>query len=135
MNKTIQNGIILTGITLGLAIAPMTAQSDGSSKMSKMGAKTTMMEVDKMSTEQKAALFDKLSDLDKNMATKMAGHDMSRMSSQERMAMTEKLSVDDKAMSYSKLAMSKHMDKTDKMAMKKAAMDKAAMDKAAMDKK
>ena len=43
--------------------------------------------------------------------------------------MTDKLSIDDKAMSYSKLAMSKHMDKTDKMAMEKAAMDKAAMDK------
>jgi hypothetical protein len=59
----------------------------------------------------------------------MAGHDMSKMSSQDRMAMSDKLSVDDKAMSYSKLAMSKHMDKTDKMAMEKAAMDKAAMDK------
>jgi hypothetical protein len=129
MNKTIQNGIILTGITLGLAIAPMTAQSDGSSKMSKMAVKTTMMEIDKMSNQEKAGLFDKLSDADKNMATKMAGHDMSKMESHERMAMTDKLSVDDKAMSYSKLAMSKHMDKTDKMAMEKAAMDKVAMDK------
>ena len=129
MNKTIQNGIILTGITLGLAIAPMTAQSDSNSKMSKMATKTAMMEIDKMSNEEKAALFDKLSDADKNTATKMAGHDMSKMKSQERMAMTDKLPVDDKAMSYSKLAMSKHMDKTDKMAMEKAATDKAAMDK------
>ena len=129
MNKTIQNGIILTGVTLGLALAPMMAQSDGSSKMSKIAPKTTMMEIDKMSNQEKAALFDRLSDADKNMATKMAGHDMSRMSSQERMAMTDKLSVDDKAMSYSKLVMSKHMDKDDKMAMEKAAMDKAAMDK------
>ena len=59
MNKTIQNGIILTGITAGLAIAPMTAQSDGSSKMSKMATKTAMMEIDKMSNEEKAAMFDK----------------------------------------------------------------------------
>ena len=129
MNKTIQNGIILTGIALGLAIAPAMAQSGDSSKMSRMNTKTTMTEVDKLSNQEKAALFDKLSDADKNMATKMAGHDMSKMSSQERMAMTDKLSVDDKAMSYSKLATSRHMDKTDKMAMKQAAMDKASMDK------
>ena len=131
MNNVIQNRIIMTGITLGLAIAPAMAQSDAGSntKMSKMPAKSTMMEIDKMSNQEKAALFDKLSDADKNAATRMAGHDMSKMSSQDRMAMTDKLSVDDKAMSYSKLAMSKHMDKTDKMAMEKAAMDKVAMDK------
>jgi len=129
MNKTIQNSIILTGIALGLAIAPVMAQSGDSSRMSKITPKSTMIEIDKLSNQEKAALFDKLSDADKNTATKMAGHDISKMGSQERMAMTDKLSVDDKAMSYSKLAMSNHMDKTDKMAMEKAAMNKAAMDK------
>jgi len=131
MHKTIQTALALAGITLGLAITPAMAQSDGDSKMkmNKMAEKATTMEGDKMSNKEKAALFDKLSDADKNTATKMAGHDMSKMSAHDRMAMTDKLSVEDKAMSYSKLAMSKHMDKADKMAMDKAAMDKAAMDK------
>jgi hypothetical protein len=57
MNKIIQNRIIVTGIIVGLAIAPAMAQSDGSSnmKMSKMPAKSTMMEIDKMSNQKKAA--------------------------------------------------------------------------------
>jgi hypothetical protein len=76
-----------------------------------------------MSKEEKAAMFDKMSDGDKMMATKMAGHDMSKMSAGDRMAMTDKMSADDKAMMYEKMAKGKHMDKMDKAAMDKAAMD------------
>ena len=78
------------------------------------------MALDKMSKEEKAAMFDKMSDADKMTATKMAGHDMSKMSAPDRMAMTDKMSVDDKAMMYEKMAMGKHMDKMDKAAMDKA---------------
>ena len=45
MHKTIQTALALVGITLGLAIAPAMAQSDGDSKMkmSKMSDKNKMM--------------------------------------------------------------------------------------------
>jgi hypothetical protein len=79
-----------------------------------MSGKDTMMEIDKMSNQEKAAMLDRLSDADKNAATKMAGHDMSKLSAQDLMAITDELSVDHKAMSYSKLAMSKHIDKRTK---------------------
>jgi hypothetical protein len=65
-----------------------------------------------------------MSDADKSMATKMAGHDMSNMSATDRMRMTDQMSVDDKAMMYQKMAAGNHLDKTDKMALDKAAMEK-----------
>lgn len=137
MKKKIQTGLALAGIALGIAITPVLAHSANDSKVkaSAMSSKAKMMEIDKMSTEDKAALFEKLSDSGKNAATKMAGHDMGKMSAHDRMAMTEKMSVEDKAMSYSKIAKSKHLDKADRMAVDKAVMDKAAMDKMAMEKK
>ena len=102
MHKTIRTAFALAGITLGLAIAPAFAQSDSDSKMkmSSMTDKNKMSALGNMSKEEKAAMFDKMSDADKMMATKMAGHDMSKMSAGERMAMTDKMSVDDKAMMY-----------------------------------
>lgn len=119
----IQTVLALTGITLGLAIAPAIAQTDGSSKMMKMFDKDRMTALGKMSKDEKAAMFDKMSDADKMMATKMAGHDMTKMEPKERMAMTDKMSTDDKSMMYDKMAMGKHMDKMDTAAMNKAAMD------------
>ena len=108
------------GLILGLCAAPVMAQTSGDSKMP-MSEKDKMA-THKMSNEEKAAMFDKMSDADKMTATKIAGHDMSKMSDHDRMMKTDKMSVKDKAMMYDKM-MSSHMDK----------MDKGAMDK--MDKK
>jgi hypothetical protein len=126
MNKKIQMALAMTGITLGLSVAPALAQSDSASnsKMSKMSDKDKMIAMDKMSNEEKAAMFDQMSDANKMMATKMAGHDMSKMSAHDRMMMTDKMSVEDKAMMYEKMAMGNHMDKKDKAAMEKARMEK-----------
>src|SRR5579863_396228 len=112
------------GLILGLCAAPVMAQTSGDSKMP-MSEKDKMA-THKMSNEEKAAMFDKMSDADKMTATKMAGHDMSKMSDHDRMMNTDKMSVKDKAMMYDKMATGKHMDKMDKAAMDKAAMDKAA---------
>ncbi len=126
MTKKIKTILALTGISLGLTIAPAVAQSDTESKpkMSKMSTKDKMMAMDKMSTDEKAAMFDKMSEADKMMATKMAGHDMSKMNAHDRMTMTDKMSAEDKASMYQKMAMGNHMDKMDKMATDKAMMDK-----------
>ena len=97
---------------------PVIARSKPNGDKDKMAHKT--------SNEEKAAMFDKMSDADKMTATKMAGHDMSKMSEHDRMAKTDKMSVKDKAMMYDKM-MSNHMDKMDHGAMDKGAMDK--MDK------
>src|SRR5260370_27731370 len=121
MHKKIQTVLALAGVTLGLTITPAIAQSDDTSRM-KMSDKDRMMALGKMSKDEKAAMFDKMSDADKMMATKMAGHDMTKVNVKDRMMMTDKMSVDDKAMMYEKMAMSKHMDKMDKAAMDKAAM-------------
>jgi hypothetical protein len=118
----------MAGITLSLAIVPVIAQSDSDSTM-KMSGKDMMMTLAKLSKEEKAALFDKTSDADKMMATKMAGHDMSDMSATYRMMMTDKLAVNDKAMMYEKMASGHHLDKMDTAAMDKAVREKAAMDK------
>jgi hypothetical protein len=93
-------------------------------KMSTATDKNRMTWLGKISKEKKAAMFDKMSDADKMMATKMAGHDMSRISAGDRMAMTDKMSVHDKAMTYEKMAMGKQLDEEDKGAMDKAVMDK-----------
>jgi hypothetical protein len=100
------------GLILGLCAVPVTAQTNGDSKMTE---KDKMVQHDKMAThnmsnEEKAAMFDKMSDADKMTATKMAGHDMSKMSDHDRMAKTDKMPVKDKAMMYDKM-MSSHMDK------------------------
>jgi hypothetical protein len=113
----IQTVLALTGITLGLAMTPAMAQDKMPDKMGKMD------KMDHMSKEEKAAMFNKMSDADKAKATKMAGHDMSKMSAHDRMAATDKMSVDDKAMMYDKMAASHKMDKMDKAAMDKAEAD------------
>ena len=73
MRTRIETVLTLAAITLGLAIA----QSDSDSKMTTSG-KDKMMTLDKMSKEEKAAMFDKMSETVKMMATKMAGHDMTK---------------------------------------------------------
>jgi hypothetical protein len=128
MRTRILTVLTMAGITLSLAIVPVIAQSDSDSTM-KMSGTDMMMTLDKLSKEEKAALFDKMSDADKMMATKMAGHDMSDMSATDRMMMTDKLAVNDKAMMYEKMAAGHHLDKMDMAAMDKAVMEKAAMDK------
>jgi predicted membrane-bound mannosyltransferase len=122
MYKTIQTVLAMAGIALGLAIAPAMAQSgsDTQMTMSTKADKDKMMALDKMSTEEKAAM----SDADKMMATKMAGHDMSKMADHDRMAMTDKMPAEDKAMMYQKMATGKMMDKMDKAALDKAVMEK-----------
>ena len=116
MRKQIEAALVATGLTLGLAISPIAAQTADDSKMSGkkmsgkgMSHKDQMDMMDKMSAEEKAATFDKMSAKDRMAAMKMAGHDMSKMSSQESMAMEDKMTAQEKADMFDKIPMEKRM--------------------------
>jgi hypothetical protein len=68
-----------------------------------------MDKMDKMSIDEKAAMFDKMTAHDKMAAMKAAGHDTSKMSSTERMDMMGKMSAQEKADAFDKLPMQKKM--------------------------
>ena len=112
--------------TLALALAvtfPVSsfAKDQDAMSSSKMPKKMKMDAMKSLSMEDKAGMFDKMSDADKMMASKMAGHDMSKMPSSDRMSMMQKMSVADKAAAFDKMperkrmAMMKPTDKMDKM--------------------
>ena len=79
----------------------------GKSMANKMMDQQTMDKVDKMSMDQKAAMFDKMTEKDKMSAMKMAGHDMSKMSSTHRTDMMGKMSAHEKAGAFDKMPMEK----------------------------
>ena len=95
MYRKSQMVLALAGIILGLAASPVMAQSEmtRSPRCRKCPRRTRWRRMDKMSKDEKAAMFDKMSDADKMTATKMAGHDMSKMSAHDRMTKTDKMSV------------------------------------------
>ena len=129
MSKIVLN--LALCLTIGGAVHASAQEKDAMSS-SKMSKKMKMDTMKGMSMEDKAALFNKMTDSDKMMASKMAGHDAGKMSSADRMTMMDKMSMTDKAAAFDKMPESKRMAMMDKMHNDKMGkMDK--MDK--MDKK
>ena len=90
----------------------------------KMTHQAMMDKMNAMSTEDKAAMFDKMTEKDKMAAMKMAGHDMSKMHGTERMDHMSKMSADDKAAAFDKMPMEKKMTMMKGDAMMPKKMDK-----------
>lgn len=114
MSKRMRMVFVVAGLTAGLGAIPMLAQDD--SKMSDkkmsgkgMSKKSQMDMMDKMSADEKAAMFDKMSEKDRMAAMKMGGHDMGKMSSQEKMSMKDKMTAQEKADMFDKMPMDKRM--------------------------
>jgi hypothetical protein len=81
-----------------------------------------MDKMNHMSTAEKAAMFDKMTNSQKMEAMKNAGHDMSKMSQHERTGMMSKLTPDQKGEMFDKMPMDTKMA-TMKMAMKEHPAD------------
>ena len=112
MSKRIRMVLAAVGVLAALSIGTMFAQTSeskmaGKSMANKMMDQQTMDKVDKMSMDQKAAMFDKMTEKDKMSAMKMAGHDMSKMSSTHRTDMMGKMSAHEKAAAFDKMPMEK----------------------------
>ena len=142
MRKKIQMTLAVAGLFSGLAITSAFAQTSDDKKMSddkmsgeqmsgkKMSHQEMMDKMNKMSVDDKAAMFDKMSEKDKMSAMKMGGHDMGKMSHGEMMDMG-KMSTQDKADMFDKMPMEKKMSmmKGGSMMHKGKKMDKGTMDK------
>jgi len=116
MCKQIQMAFLAIALLFGLTATTALAQSNKTQAGSKMSNKQMMDKMNHMSTDEKAAMFDKMTNGEKMEAMKMAGHDMSKMSTQERMDMMSKMSTQEKADMFDKMPMDTKMA-TMKMAM------------------
>ena len=87
MSKRIRMILAAVGVFAALSIGTVFAQTSESKMAKNMANKMMdqqmMDKVDKLSVDQKAAMFDKMTEKDKMSAMKMAGHDTSKMSSTE----------------------------------------------------
>jgi hypothetical protein len=117
MCKRLQMAFMAIALLLGLTATTALGQSNTTEAASKMSSKQMMDKMSHMSTDEKAAMFDKMTNREKREAMKMAGHDMSKMSTKERMDTMSKLSTQDKADMFDKMPMDTKMA-TMKMAMK-----------------
>lgn len=104
---------LLCGVTAGLLLAQTTATNAAG----KMSSQQMMEKMNHMSTTEKAAMFDNMSNSEKMHAMKMAGHDMSQMSHKEKMDMMDKLTSGQKAEMFDKMPMDTKMS-TMRMSMK-----------------
>ena len=116
MRKRLQTILAAAGLLCALAINPAFAAPNQDGKMSdekmsgkKMSHQEMMDKMDKMTGDDKAAMYDMMRTKDKMAAMKMAGHDMSKMSHQESMDMMAKMSTEDKAAAFDKMPMDKKM--------------------------
>jgi hypothetical protein len=114
MSKGIRIVLTAVGVLIALSLALAFAQTSdskmaGKSMPGKMTDQQMMDKLDKMSTDEKAAMFDKMTAKDKMSAMKMAGHDTSKMSSTERLDMMGKMSAHEKADAFDKMPMEKKM--------------------------
>ena len=114
MSKRIRMVLAAVGVVTAMAIGSALAQTSdsrmaGKSMPGKMTNQQMMDKMDKMSIEEKAAMFDKMTAHDKMSGMKMAGHDTSKMSSTERMDMMGKMSAKEKADAFDKMPMEKKM--------------------------
>jgi hypothetical protein len=85
-----QINVVLTIVSLFSSVAVVSAwaqTSDNKMSQEKMsGTKMThQQKMDKMSADDKAAMFDRMTEKDRMASMKMSGHDMAKMSSSERM--------------------------------------------------
>jgi hypothetical protein len=117
MCKQVQVAFIAIALLFGLTATTALAQSNETQAASKMSSKQMMDKMNHMSTDEKAGMFDKMTNSKKMEAMKMAGHDMSKMSTKERMDMMSKSSTQEKADMFDKMPMDTKMA-TMKMAMK-----------------
>ncbi len=97
----------MMGGLLAVSASPQTA--DDKSSGSKMSHQQTMDKMHAMSAEDKAAMFDHMSEKDRMSAAKMAGHDMSKMSHEDAMEMMSKMSTEEKAAIFDKMPADKRM--------------------------
>jgi hypothetical protein len=117
MCKQLQMAFMAVALLFGLTTTTALAQSDKTQTAGKMSSKQMMDKMSHMSTDDKAAMFDKMTTSNKMAAMKMAGHDMSKMSAKDRMDMMSKSSTQEKADMFDKMPMDAKMA-TMKMAMK-----------------
>ena len=109
MRKQIQMTLTVIALLCGVTVTGALAQQNGTSSSSKMSNQQMMDKLNHMSTTEKAAMFDKMTNNDKMEAMKMAGHDMSKMSDQERMDMMKKLTPEQRAEMFDKMPMDTKM--------------------------
>lgn len=117
--------MVLTIIALfcGVTASTALAQTNATNSSSKMSNQQMMDKMNHMSTPEKAAMFDKMTDNGKMEAMKMAGHDMSKMSHEQSTDMMSKLTPEQKAEMFDKMPMDTKMA-TMKKAMKENATGK-----------
>jgi Mg/Co/Ni transporter MgtE len=115
MRKQISGIFAMAGLMLGLTVTPAFSQASSNKEMSRkrmsgnMSHKDDMAMMDKVSADEKAAMFDDMSEKDRMAAMKNAGHDMNKMSSQEQMVMKDKMTAQDKAAMFDKMPKKKRM--------------------------
>ena len=123
MRKQIQMALTVIVLLCGVSVTRALAQAGGTSSSSKMSDQQMMDKMNHMSTTQKAAMFDKMTNNDKMTAMKMAGHDMSNMSDQEKTDMMKKLTPEQRAEMFDKMPMDTKMA-TMRMSMKESKKEK-----------
>ena len=114
MSKRIRMVLAGVGVLAALSIGTAFAQTSESkmalkSMANKMMDQQMMDKVDKLPVDQKAAMFDKMTESDKMSAMKMAGHDMSKMTPTERTGTMGKMSAQQKADAFDKMPMEKRV--------------------------
>jgi hypothetical protein len=117
MYKPIQRALKVIALLCGVTVGLLLAQTTGTSAAGKMSSQQMMEKMNHMSTAEKAAMFDNVSNSEKMHAMKMAGHDMSQMSHKEKMDMMDKLTSGQKAEMFDKMPMDTKMS-TMRMSMK-----------------
>ena len=99
MSKRIRMVLAAVGVVAALSIGTAFAQTSGSkmagkSMANKMMDQQMIDKVDKLSVDQKAAMFDQMTEKDKMSAMKMAGHDTSKMSAHEKASVFDKMPME-----------------------------------------
>jgi hypothetical protein len=117
MCKQIQRALTLIALLCGVTAGTVFAQTTGTNAAGKMSSQQMMEKMNHMSTAEKAAMFDSMSNSEKMHAMNMAGHDMSKMSHKEKMDMMDKLTPGQKAEMFDKMPMDTKMS-TMRMSMK-----------------
>ena len=110
-----ESKILLTGAMLFLATTAGTtfaqSQTENKTTKDKMQGHTSekghMGGMDKMSTDDKAALMDKMTTKEHIAFMKMTGHDMPKMTEKEHMDLMGKMSTQEKADAFDKLPVEK----------------------------
>ena len=117
MGKQIERALRVIALLCGVTAGILLAQTTGTNAAGKMSSQQMMEKMNHMSTAEKAAMFDNMSNSEKMHAMNMAGHDMSKMSHKEKVDMMDKLTPGQKAEMFDKMPMDTKMS-TMRMSMK-----------------